>query len=710
MWPYSPQYIAVTSEGHRLPPPSFGAPTLSWHFGIWPGQKFDSNEDSVGEKVSRRQTQYDERRKNDIDAFDERTFAFFTEVSEVLRTLQERGRIVDAPMQELTLKSPLPQNSYQSSDGSSERTHSFKVCEPQSLSFTLWWQDGAGEKQLNTRPNKPAPGDLRVRVQAQTHLDHATISFFIDVGKPWNCDAIYSSKIAEGIRRSTIFKRVEQIRSICDRQIYEGHVDFDRLHERGVADEEAKLLLDSAEYFYVEIWEEFLKSFGLESIETGSTFRDQSVGEVFANFRSLILSVDGISTPVSKERDNRARELRRVQQIVTTPPSEPGSENAIGIGRFATFDNEYGEPNTVLKAYWPFTRRMTPNAAERDFVACGILDWRVLYVTALGSAAVGGAGEETVSDTPHVPQGWLAQPISDADHDRERPIRYLFLTKGEPHRQQIGRFVERVNAVETMRHFALKNWSTVRNASTYIRILGQELDGILSDWSSSRREIDREWEKQLLALGQSGRQTRRNRRRILWRRVLQSKRLPIESPSVQDVNDERLEVLSALISETESKLISLGAALDGIGQGGSGRLLYVINRSRHFIDEFERMADTLEIGNIDTWINYAQFVDRGLKPTFDLIKGTGERLLSLRGRLQTITEMIQTGALIVEAEATRSNTATLRKIASNWWWMTIGVWALVTATGLTAVHALLPDLLQPWIADLKEWLGIPTIK
>jgi hypothetical protein len=147
--------------------------------------------------------------------------------------------------------------------------------------------------------------------------------------------------------------------------------------------------------------------------------------------------------------------------------------------------------------------------------------------------------------------------------------------------------------------------------------------------------------------------------------TLLSKIQDIPSAKLQKLNDERVKSLGELVKRVERHLVEIGSALDNIGNGGAGRILYVINRSKLHMEEFEKLWPTLEIGDIDGWINYGQFVHRGVLPAFRLIKSTGERLVSLRGRLQNITEMIQTSALIIETEATRSNTEILRRISSN---------------------------------------------
>jgi hypothetical protein len=60
---------------------------------------------------------------------------------------------------------------------------------------------------------------------------------------------------------------------------------------------------------------------------------------------------------------------------------------SLGIVKFPTFDPDSAESNAVLKAFWPFLRRITPGADYRDFTACGVMDWRALYITALGSSS-----------------------------------------------------------------------------------------------------------------------------------------------------------------------------------------------------------------------------------------------------------------------------------------------------------------------------------
>ena len=52
---------------------------------------------------------------------------------------------------------------------------------------------------------------------------------------------------------------------------------------------------------------------------------------------------------------------------------------------------------------------------------------------------------------------------------------------------------------------------------------------------------------------------------------------------------------------------------------------------------------------------------RGLAPAFDYMSSVGQRLRAVRERLLTVTEMIETSALVGQSAATRHNTAVLRQ-------------------------------------------------
>jgi hypothetical protein len=307
----------------------------------------------------------------------------------------------------------------------------------------------------------------------------------------------------------------------------------------------------------------------------------------------------------------------------------------------------------MVKAYWPFIRRMKPYADYREYVACGVFNWRALYITALGAQSEYDSADESTGRDYEVPSGnlpetsgWIRQPGGSAVADDpllgangEEPIRYLILTKCEPHRRQLGRIVDRINALGTMRLFALKSYSDIADASEHVRMRGQQLDQVMARWIEARKNIEVEFRTD---------------------------------------PDNRNSALSALNEYVELQLIEIAAGLDRLGEVVVGGLPYRIARSRYFTRRFHQMRKQLIVGNIESWTSYDQFATRGLQPVFDFIESVGQRLRALRLRLANVMQSIQTSALVSQSEETRKNTRRLELLyASTNSLGIIGVWGVL---------------------------------
>lgn len=524
VWPYSKQYSTLVSEGNRRPPPEFGTPALIWQIGLWPRfeqgrspeaeaarnsredelKKNEAQEDAAiampgagleGQrdgidlcehtKVADKEQPEDIKREYEACLFNRDNVAFFDELNLFLTQLQERGRIKGAPLIELKHETPpeLPETM--------KDVFAFAVGKPQSLAFTLWWQDGSG---LNRRPDKPDFTAMRVRVLAQAQQDHATLSFVLDVAKPWDQDYMLDIPPGSGARRDKIMAAIKLVRRVADDQIKRGHIELDRFPERDVDAATAEALLQANDYLYDGVWREFMAAFGIEpwpdALEAQS-MPSPPIGERFCESRGLVMRYDGIDTPFNQHEQADASALRAAISTQRPVPPIESSSGTTGLGHYPKFDASVGEPNAVVKAIWPFVRRMTYRADERDTVACGILGWRALFISAMGSSTSSFDRDESRGLNFDVPGGHLPPPPPMINGvQANRPTRHLFLTKGEPNRLQLGRFIDRVHAAESLRLFALKNWETIRNASLHIRVLGQELDHVLTRWGQTRAQID----------------------------------------------------------------------------------------------------------------------------------------------------------------------------------------------------------------------------
>jgi hypothetical protein len=128
--------------------------------------------------------------------------------------------------------------------------------------------------------------------------------------------------------------------------------------------------------------------------------------------------------------------------------------------------DEPNEANAVVKAFWPFIRRATRDADRKEFVACGLMSWRALYVTSLNCLPSYEWGEEAKSAETEISAGQLPESTNFPARgpDDQEPVHYLLITKGEPHRRQVGRIVERINSMGTMRLIALRDYNIIRDA------------------------------------------------------------------------------------------------------------------------------------------------------------------------------------------------------------------------------------------------------
>jgi hypothetical protein len=647
LWRQTSHRHRISTEGRNRPAPGIGSPTLIWHLGVW--RKYNhAKSPAKGQGEAPPHDSY-------IDSFERHSIHFYEEVFGFLHDLQKRGLRKEEPDQPFKLESIAIEGINNEDIAAEMKPRRFPVFAPQSASFTLWWRDSAKNRVPNTRihgDDRDVDQALRVFVQFQGFHDHITLTFYIDAAKLFTGRQILKREEVEanrlGERRTCLLNHLDAIRSSSYDRIVSGAIDLPS-SDRPVDPEVAEALKTAADYVFEDIWNEFQSAFGFrtraqdeQAPEDATPFLDH--GLIFVNQRGLMMSVRGLKTGDDEERlklinDLKARNDIKVedeQAIPERPWRQLGRSASGTLGPVDVFDAKCGEPETLLKSFWPFLCQMTEHAARKDWIGCGILDWRALFMSTLGSRA-----------QPPVPEAAGNVPV----HRRTlAPERFFIVTKGEPHRRQIGRMVERLVSLETMRAIAFKNLGTIQNASLHLRTLTMALDDILERWATDRKKIQEPWDKV--------RKKFRGDRRPgeVFRRL----------PPKYIVEEEHFyDQLSALNAEYETQLIDIAASLETMGPGGSGHLAQSIDEASYYIGEFDRMMPTLEIGNISGWINYAQFADRGMRPTFNMIKNTGQRLVAAQDRLKALTDVVQVSALIVQSDATRRNTDTLREIANN---------------------------------------------
>lgn len=728
---YSSQFFTISRRGHTSATAECGAPTLVWHVAFWPRRQYDPF--SV-------QMTADGRIK-DADAvikeFSSARGDVVKDFNAFLERLQARGRHPAAPRRDKPFELRRPRDW----DAESEP---FEVFDAEATGFTLWWPDsppaaGGGpiKNVMSDRPEaRPVRSDLRVRVQAEVSIDYSVITFFIDAGKPWGESPVYLSGdggVPEGLgeRREKIFGHVKNIKTISEERLEavdrDGKrlIDLDRLPEpdpicgassgairleHGFTDC-AEALKAAADYLYEDIWKEFCRDF---DFNINSIAGETDV--VFANFRGLVASTCG--TKVTEH----GKLVKAPEPKDLSETSHPGSTT---FSRFDGGGEDKVEPNAVVKAYMPFMRRFRAEGDWRDWIACGIFDWRAIYITAVGAQSEFAAFDESNFDLDrripsvipagHVPERRVngagkpeterprdgeRRPPTTAMNDRPAPFRYLLLTKFEPHRMQVGRMVDRINSLGARRLFALKDWSVIQNASVWINHYGRQLDAAFEDWIRRTERLQKDtfektadldgnfWpsiQSEIDALG--SREVDNIRLRYLnsprlacpkLRKLAVTYRETTPGPwdALLRAVDEREEdyrtidgdhdaSLAEINRAAEHALLRITGGLDKLGDGAVGGLPYRIARSRYYSDTFRDAQINLRVGAIETWWSYDQFAKRGMEPVLKFIASVGERLEKLRMRLQTIKQDILQRSIAIQTEATRDNTHRLERIQSE---------------------------------------------
>ena len=85
---YSTEIEAIKKESHRSPRPTFGAPTLVWHLGIWPAPDYDWLDANVSVKLDQRASIAETNTFNICKEDADDKTEFFEGINKVLSRLQ----------------------------------------------------------------------------------------------------------------------------------------------------------------------------------------------------------------------------------------------------------------------------------------------------------------------------------------------------------------------------------------------------------------------------------------------------------------------------------------------------------------------------------------------------------------------------------------------------------------------------------------------
>lgn len=297
-------------------------------------------------------------------------------------------------------------------------------------------------------------------------------------------------------------------------------------------------------------------------------------------------------------------------------PAEPGeSVDAFDTGR------DKDNSRKVIEAYGGFISEANARADERDFIACSMLDGRAIYATAMGAK----------------PRHELAvtNELRNVPYSDVQEVRYIIFVRPGADPYQTGRLIETVNTLETYRLFALKELRLFRRLSVFIRLYGQRVDEIACKFS----ELLSEHPHRLAEMAQKE-QGPTDEEFTSFLKAL----------SDEKFGDDK-EVSDFILKTKDIRLLQVGLCIIESNiydhsKSFTGGLQFRLSRSKYYTRLFKERLRDLGVQAIHPYQSYESFLTKRLFSTFDYISDIGERVASLRSRLRSILDSIQSKALV----------------------------------------------------------------
>ncbi|MCL8489067.1 type II toxin-antitoxin system HicB family antitoxin [Bradyrhizobium denitrificans] len=408
---------------------------------------------------------------------------------------------------------------------------------------------------------------LRVTLRFEFHTEYLTISTHIDLSSHQDKD---------------------QFRKNSPVPV---HALYDELERLNLNISEDKLALDDPKHYdpsvrlkyqtinealYFTIWEEFFSK-----ILRADQSEINRLGRVFADFRCLLLSKQA---PAEYAAILAEKPWQNFQEPFWRRRGGPAPQ-----------DNE--KPETK-QGYWQERRAefwplLTANIRGVDFkryefTASQMLKGRALYITALGP-----------------------QPAIDRGGERF-PLCYFFYTY-TLNGWQIGRLVDRINYLGTVRLAALIELEQLRDAALEIGDCERELKSAFSDAHKIRNA----------------------------KKDSNGAYSATSTPDFSGVgaSGESIEEVDARAMHLEKYLDRIGAKISSINEKFSGDIEYRIERSRYYVKQFNVGIAALRIRRLEGFQPYDVFIRRRLGAAFDSIDLLGIRYQRVRADMSALYQL-----------------------------------------------------------------------
>lgn len=406
---------------------------------------------------------------------------------------------------------------------------------------------------------------LKASIRFERHTEYLQITSLLDFGHE-----VYESQssTADG----EVYRRVHGALIALDENLdlrQKELCDVEKDERIKISDKERRTLGDIHLTLYEKVWTDFFDEILLSrrplrdsGVDLTSTVADhyKAIGYVFADFRGLILNCKYPNTKIAQQ----SKFFQRPGWVVYRPRSIGNVVNPLTSE----------EAHFLARAFWPFvTSEFRLQLNKFEFSVSRMLGNRALYVTALGAQPSPYLGPTIDREPGQLPVFYLA---------------YLHTFR----RWQIGRLVDRINHLGTVRIAAIQENDTLRANSAELRDLSGPVDEYLSQ---------------------------------------------LKDKSSLDARSVR--VVWAQIANAQNKISNWNRQI-------IGGLPYRIERSRYYVKQFRDGLPALRIRRVEGYQPYDVFVEHRLGATYDFIDRLGTRLERFERRLNVLYQYLLAKAIM----------------------------------------------------------------
>lgn len=347
-----------------------------------------------------------------------------------------------------------------------------------------------------------------------------------------------------------------------------------------------------SDYLQLEIWDKFEKQV-IDGTADGRPILGGKFGEVFLDSRGIVTGTRSLGS--SSEAQGKSGEGEHQSQAAFAWP-RPRGRMRTGMRHGAP---ERRWPTDSARRLWPFIE-CEPKLADFEYTVTGFLDGRVLFVTALGPQPV-------------------RKPNRAGKGTDGEPIRY-FLHARSDDEWELGRLVDRINALGTMRLAATMEIGA-------LRVAGGDMDDLAEKIESAAEKI------QAALKAKSGERSEnktgsavepsaaKEAPAAVERAIGLESSAPIEQAAEQ-------EALSTVRQATE-EMAAIRQGYQGISADLATDIWHRLERSQYYFEQFQKECSGLREKRVEGFQTYSEFVTRRMNSIFGYIAYLKTRIESI---------------------------------------------------------------------------------